>query len=143
MTDRPGSAICEAVPVSSIQVADQTFVAAPPERIAEEIAAPDRWRVWWPDLVLTVREDRAEKGIRWVVSGPLDGTMEVWIEPVLDGAVLHYFLHCEPAADAAGTGRSPDLAEMNHQRRLQGKVMTFEVKRRLEAGRPAGEPPRF
>ncbi|MDO1482549.1 polyketide cyclase / dehydrase and lipid transport [Rhodococcus rhodochrous] len=128
--------------VSSIQVADQTFVAAPPERIAEEVAALDRWRAWWPDLVLTVREDRAEKGIRWTVSGPLDGTMEVWIEPVLDGAVIHYFLHCEPAGVAPERMAGLDLAGMNRTRRVQGKVMTFEVKQRLEAGRPAGEPPR-
>lgn len=128
--------------VSSIQVADQTFVAAPPERIAEEVAALDRWRAWWPDLVLTVREDRAEKGIRWTVSGPLDGTMEVWIEPVLDGAVIHDFLHCEPAGVAPERVVGLDLAGMNRTRRVQGKVMTFEVKQRLEAGRPAGEPPR-
>ncbi|SUE14442.1 Uncharacterised protein [Rhodococcus gordoniae] len=128
--------------VSSIQVADQTFVAAPPERIAEEVAAPDRWRAWWPDLTLTVREDRAEKGIRWTVSGPLDGTMEVWLEPVLDGAVIHYFLHCEPAGVPPERVAGLDLAAMNRTRRVQGKVMTFEVKQRLEAGRPAGEPPR-
>ncbi|MFX1757649.1 MULTISPECIES: hypothetical protein [Rhodococcus] len=128
--------------MSSIQVADQTFVAAPPERIAEEVAAPDRWRAWWPDLTLTVREDRAEKGIRWTVSGPLDGTMEVWLEPVLDGAVIHYFLHCEPAGVPPERVAGLDLAAMNRTRRVQGKVMTFEVKQRLEAGRPAGEPPR-
>lgn len=129
--------------VSSIQVADQTFVAAPPERIAEEVAAPDRWRAWWPDLTLTVREDRAEKGIRWTVSGPLDGTMEVWLEPVLDGAVIHYFLHCEPAGVPPERVAGLDLAAMNRTRRVQGKVMAFEVKQRLEAGRPAGEPPRL
>jgi len=128
--------------VSSIQVADQTFVAAPPERIADEVAAPDRWRAWWPDLALTVRENRAEKGIRWTVAGPLEGTMEVWIEPVLDGAVIHYFLHGEPVGVAPERVAGLDLAEMNRTRRVQGKVMTFEVKRRLEAGRPAGEPPR-
>jgi len=129
--------------VSSIQVADQTFVAAPPERIAEAAAAPDRWRAWWPDLTLTVREDRAEKGIRWTVSGPLEGTMEVWLEPVLDGAVIHYFLHCEPAGVPPERVAGLDLAAMNRTRRVQGKVMTFEVKQRLEAGRPAGEPPRL
>lgn len=124
-------------------MADQSFVAAPPARIAEEVGARDRWRVWWPDLVLNVREDRAEKGIRWAVEGPLDGTMEVWIEPVLDGAVIHYFLHCEPTGVSQERVGSLDLAAMNRERRVQGKNMTFEVKRRLEAGRPAGEAPRF
>lgn len=50
-----------------------------------------------PDLALTVVEDRAEKGMRWAVAGPLTGTMEIWLEPVLDGVVLHYFLHAEPS----------------------------------------------
>lgn len=123
-------------------MADQSFVAAAPERIAEEIGARDRWRAWWPDIVLTVREDRAEKGIRWAVAGPLDGTMEVWIEPVLDGAVIHYFMHCEPTGVARQRVAALDLAAMNRERRVQGKRMTFEIKQRLEAGRAAGEPPR-
>jgi hypothetical protein len=128
--------------VSSIQVSDQTFVAADPVRIAAEIAAPDRWRVWWPDLAVTVREDRADQGIRWAVSGPLTGTMEVWLEPSLDGAIIHYFLHCEPTGVAPDRVAELDLAVMNRERRVAGKKMTFEVKARLEAGRPAGEAPR-
>lgn len=126
--------------MSSIQVADQTFVAAPPQKIAAAIASPGRWRRWWPDLALSVREDRAEKGIRWTVDGSLTGTMEVWLEPVLDGAIVHYFLHAEPVS-AADSGRRTDLATANRRRRVEGKVMSFEVKRELEAGRPAGEPP--
>ena len=125
------------VAVSSIQVADQTFIAAPPQQVAAAIAPPARWRRWWPDLTLAVREDRAEKGIRWTVAGPLTGTMEVWLEPVLDGAIIHYFLHAEPAR-SEGT---PDLAALNRRRRVEGKVMSFEVKKELEAGRAAGEPP--
>ncbi|MGZ5380140.1 MAG: polyketide cyclase / dehydrase and lipid transport, partial [Mycobacterium sp.] len=31
-----------------------------------------------------------------------------------------------------------NLAKMNHQRRVAGKNMAFEVKRRLEATRPVG-----
>lgn len=133
--------MCEAVPVSSIQVADQAFIAAAPSRIAAEIAEPRRWRSWWPDLDLTVREDRAEKGIRWSVGGALTGTMEVWLEPMLDGAIVHYFLHCEPAGMPPEKAGEWDLAAMNHRRRVAGKVMTFDVKRRLDAGRAAGEPP--
>ncbi len=134
--------MCEAFPVSSIQVADQTFVAASPRRIAAEIAEPRRWRAWWPDLALTVREDRADKGIRWSVAGALNGTMEVWLEPMLDGAIVHYFLHCEPTGVPPERVGGLDLATMNHRRRVAGKAMTFDVKRRLDAGRAAGEPPR-
>lgn len=133
--------MCEAVGVSSIQVADQTFVAAAPEKVAARVSVPARWRAWWPDLVLDVREDRAEKGVRWTVAGPLTGTMEVWLEPVMDGTVMHYFLHAEPTGVSPQAVASLDLAGMNHARRLAGKAMTFEIKQQLEAGRAAGEPP--
>lgn len=121
--------------MSSIQVADQTFVAAPGSAVGEVLADRARWRRWWPDLDLEVREDRADKGIRWTVSGALTGTMEVWLEPSLDGVILHYFLHAEPAASVR------DLVAANRARRVAGKKMSFEIKARLEAGRAAGEPP--
>lgn len=133
--------MCEAVRVSSIQVADQTFVAAAPEKVAAGVSAPSRWRAWWPDLVLGVREDRAEKGIRWTVAGSLTGTMEVWLEPVMDGTIVHYFLHAEPTGVSPAALASLDLAGMNHARRLAGKAMTFDLKKQFETGRPAGEPP--
>ena len=121
--------------MSSIQVADQTFVAAAPEYVAEAVGQRSRWRAWWPDLTLDVREDRGEKGIRWGVAGALDGTMEVWLEPALDGVILHYFLHAEPAA-----GPTRNLAEANRSRRVAGKRMSFEVKASAERGRRPGDP---
>ena len=142
MTNGRGARYVKLSGVSSIQVSDQTFIAADPVRIATEIAAPDRWRVWWPDLALTVREDRGEQGIRWAVSGPLTGTMEVWLEPSLDGAIVHYFLHCEPTGVASERVLELDLVAMNRERRVAGKKMTFEVKARLEAGRAPGEAPK-
>ncbi|MFD4368839.1 SRPBCC family protein [Rhodococcus sp. NPDC058521] len=126
--------------MSSIQVADQTFVAAPPERVARALGSPSRWRRWWPDLQVKVGEDRGEKGIRWTVDGPLVGTMEVWLEPALDGVIIHYFLHAEPASEQSRANL--DLAALNRERRVQGKGMSFEVKKELEHGRPAGEAPR-
>ncbi|MFI8565090.1 polyketide cyclase / dehydrase and lipid transport [Rhodococcus sp. NPDC078407] len=120
--------------MSSIQVADQTFVAAPGDRVAQALASPERWRRWWPDLNLTVTEDRGDKGIRWAVRGGVIGTMELWLEPALDGVVVHYFLHAEPA----GSG---GIATQQHARRVAGRAMTFELKTELEAGRPAGEAP--
>lgn len=129
--------ICEALSMSSIQVADQTFVAAPGVRVAQAFSSPERWRRWWPDLRLTVTEDRGEKGIRWTVGGALDGTMELWLEPVLDGVTVHYFLHAEPSYAA-----QPGVpGSVQHLRRVAGRAMTFEVKRELESGRAAGEAP--
>ena len=125
----------------SIQVADQTFVAADPAEVGRAVADSASWRRWWPDLRLTVIEDRAEKGIRWTVTGALTGTMEVWLEPMLDGVVLHYFLHAEPAGVAAWQLARMNLAGTNHRRRVAGKRMAFDVKTRLEQERPVGESP--
>jgi len=122
----------------SIQVADQMFVAAEPVDVGKAVSDPASWRRWWPDLLLEVVEDRGDKGIRWTITGALTGTMEVWLEPALDGVILNYFLHAEPAGVAAWQLARMNLAKVNHQRRVAGKRMAFEVKTRLEASRPVG-----
>jgi hypothetical protein len=124
--------------MNSIQIADETFVAADPVEVGRAIGDPASWRRWWPDLLLTVVEDRQDKGHRWTVAGALTGTMEIWLEPVLDGVVLHYFLHAEPSGVAAWQLAKMNLAKVNHHRRVAGKNMAFEVKRTLEATRPVG-----
>jgi|SRR6185437_4962237 len=133
--------VCKAETMSSIQIADQTFVAADSALVGAAIADPSSWHRWWPDLRLDVVEDRAEKGMRWSVNGQLTGTMEVWLEPSLDGVVLHYFLHAEPSGAAAWQLAKMNLAKMTHRRRVAGKKMAFEVKTTLERSRPVGVSP--
>ena len=133
--------MCEACSVNSIQVADETFVAADAALVGDAVGDPASWRRWWPDLQLVVVEDRGAAGVRWTVAGPLTGTMEIWLEAVLDGVVLHYFLHAEPSAAAAGEPVRMNLAKLTHQRRVAGKRMAFEVKTTLEASRPVGVAP--
>jgi hypothetical protein len=124
--------------MNSIQIADETFVCADPVDVGAAVGEPSNWRRWWPDLRLTVIEDRGPMGHRWTVTGALTGTMEVWLQPVLDGVILHYFVHAEPSgATARGLARM-DLAKVNHRRRVAGKNMAFEVKRKLEETRPVG-----
>ncbi|MUM18634.1 polyketide cyclase / dehydrase and lipid transport [Mycobacterium sp. CBMA271] len=125
--------------MNSIQVADQTFIAADPVDIGRVISNSTDWRRWWPDLQLNVVEERAEKGIRWTVAGPLTGTMEVWLQPVLDGAIVHYFLHAEPSGASAAQVAKLNLAKLNHARRIVGKRFAFGIKQQLEATRPIGE----
>ena len=125
----------------SIQIADEMFVAADPAAVGRAVADPANWRRWWPDLRLEVVEDRADKGMRWTVTGPLAGTMEIWLEPVLDGVLLHYFLHAEPTGVAAWQLAKMNLAKLTYQRRVAGKRMAFEVKATLEASRPVGVAP--
>jgi hypothetical protein len=140
--DRTGATVCEAIAVTSIQVADQTFIAAPPESATAVISDRGNWRRWWPDLRLTVVQDRAEQGVRWKVTGPLEGTTELWLERMLDGFVLHYFLHAEPtrALPVEPRARATELARLNHRRRVAGRAMAFEVKDRLEGSRHVGGP---
>ena len=128
----------------SIDVVDETFLAVPPERLAAEFADPALWRRLWPDLDLEVMTDRGPAGLRWTVTGALVGSMEVWLERVLDGTVLHYFLRAEPAAP--DRRRGPRRAATRHRvetvrRQRRAKAVAFALKRRLEQGRPAGVPP--
>ncbi|CAJ1496965.1 polyketide cyclase / dehydrase and lipid transport [[Mycobacterium] kokjensenii] len=127
--------------MNSIQVADETFVAASGEQVGAVVGDPSSWRRWWPDLQLQVVEDRADKGVRWTVGGPLTGTMEIWLEPMLDGVLLHYFLHAEPTGVTGRQLARLNLAKLNHRRRVAGKRMAFEVKDRLERSRPVGVSP--
>ncbi len=133
--------VCKAETVNSIQVADEMFVAAAGAQVGAAIADRAKWRRWWPDLNLQVVEDRAEKGIRWAVTGALTGTMEIYLEPTLDGVLLHYFLHAEPSGVAAWQLAKMNLAKMTHRRRVAGKKMAFEVKTTLERSRPVGVSP--
>jgi hypothetical protein len=127
--------------MNSIQVADETFVAASAAQVGTAVADRSSWRRWWPDLRLQVVEDRAEKGMRWAVAGPLTGTMEIWLEPSLDGVLLRYFLHAEPSGAAAWQLARMNLAKMTHRRRVAGKRMAFEVKAMVERSRPVGVSP--
>ncbi|TWS25877.1 hypothetical protein FK268_01015 [Tsukamurella sputi] len=122
--------------MSTIQVADVAFVAAHPSAVAAAMAGAQRWRGWFPDLRLTVTEDRGELGIRWKVDGAATGTSEFWIEPHLDGSLLHYFLHAEPARPMTPEQIVADVRE----RRVRGHDVMFDVKFTAEAGRILGGP---
>ena len=122
--------------VSSLDVVDETFLAVAPARVAAAMAEPSRWQQWWPDLQLHLHDDRGPAGLRWQVRGAATGSMEVWLEPMLDGTVLHYFLRAQ-VADAPAA----ELIRAGRKRRLAVKVMAFGLKAELESGRPPGEPP--
>jgi hypothetical protein len=123
--------------VSSVDIVDETFVVAAPKVVATAFADPASWRRLWPDLRLEVYMDRGAEGLRWTVRGALVGTMEVWLEPMLDGTLLHYFLR----ADLPG---APDQRRIERERRgrqLATKRITLGLKAVLEHGRAPGCPP--
>jgi hypothetical protein len=127
----------------SVDVVDETFLAVAPEVVAAEFARPQRWPRLWPDLRLEVITDRGAEGVRWTVTGALVGSMEVWLEPVLDGTVLHYFLRADPAGPDGAPAPAPPRRGAAEARRRQraAKAIAFACKERLDAGREPGEPP--
>ncbi|MEV1293819.1 polyketide cyclase / dehydrase and lipid transport [Pseudonocardia sp. NPDC049635] len=124
----------------SVDVVDETFLAVPRERVAAEFADPACWPGYWPDLRPEIAHDRGPAGIRWTVTGALTGTMEVWCEEVLDGTVLHFFLRATPDRPARRNRRRRSRGESDRRHRAF-KAHAFALKRRLEAGRPAGVAP--
>ncbi len=127
----------------SVDVVDETFLAVPPAVVAAEFAVPAHWSRWWPDLDLEIDTDRGAQGVRWTVRGALVGSMEVWLEPVLDGTVLHYFLRADPSGpDGRPAPATPRKGAAEARRRQRAaKTVAFATKDRLEAGRAPGEPP--
>ena len=106
--------------------------------MAAAFADPLQLARFWPDLRLSVYVDRGEAGIRWTVRGALVGTMEVWLEPVLDGTLLHYFLRADPPTPFK---RVRDQLAAIRTRQVAAKAIALELKTQLEGGRPAGVSP--
>ncbi len=122
----------------TLDIVDETFLAVPPSTVAAAFADPRSWSLYWPDLVLEVYTDRGDEGLRWTVRGALVGTMEVWLEPVLDGTILHYFLRADPT----GPRRTPRQLRVERDRRARAaKAIALELKDVLEDGREPGVPP--
>ncbi|HKS48646.1 MAG TPA: polyketide cyclase / dehydrase and lipid transport [Amycolatopsis sp.] len=121
----------------ALDIVDETFLAVPPKTIAAAFADPAAWREYWPDLVLEVYTDRGDEGLRWTVRGALVGTMEVWLEPMLDGTLLHYFLRATPAVPPR-----PSRVRREFDRRARAaKRIALRLKEILEDGREPGVPP--
>jgi hypothetical protein len=123
--------------VPDLDLVDETFIAVPPKVVATVFAEPAAWRRFWPDLVLELYADRGDEGMRWTVRGAAVGTMEVWLEPMLDGTVLHYFLR----VDLPRPVRAGRLRRELTRRQLAAKAIALGLKAQLENGRAPGCPP--
>jgi hypothetical protein len=129
---------------AALDIIDETFIAVPPGTVAAAFADPRSWARYWPDLVLEVYTDRGDEGLRWTVRGALVGTMEIWLQPILDGTLLHYFLRAK-VADPAGQPRRlrpRDLRREFDKRARAAKGIALSLKATLEDGRLPGVPPR-
>lgn len=118
-----------------VDLLDETFVVASRHRIAALVHDRANWRRWWPDLALTVVEDRGLEGIRWRLDGVLSGSTELWLEPCGDGAIVHYYLRAD-LPERAGSGRR--VAREARRRARAGKRVLWSIKDELEADREVG-----
>ncbi len=125
--------------MSDIDVVDSTWIGVRPCVLAPQIADPGNWRRWWPDLEVRVSEARGVKGVRWQVRearrGGFTAAMEIWLQPVADGTLAHFFL----CLDLLGAGRRPRArrARLVRHYRRRAKRLCWELSDRLDPGRLA------
>jgi hypothetical protein len=121
-----------------VDVVDSTWIDVGPGSIAALIADSANWQRWWPDLDLLVDERRGRKGMRWFVrsarGGALSGSMEVWLQPVDDGTVAHFFLRLDGTRRPL---RPRERARVAHGYRVRTKQVFWGLADRLDPGRLA------
>ncbi len=93
----------------TVDIADETYVAVAPEALAPLLTAPSLLDDWFPAVRFEVFMDRAEKGTRWSVTGEIEGSMEVWLEPMATGTLVHWFVRGEPGLGKQVASRYTDL----------------------------------
>ncbi|MGO1972591.1 MAG: hypothetical protein ACTH2Q_06490 [Propionibacteriaceae bacterium] len=134
MTDHPPHVECT------------VFVRTPAARVAAALAA--RTAEWADDLALHPYDDRGPEGLRMVVTGPLEGSAEWWLEPgppVADdrerGVVVHFWLRGRASTrvliDRLLPGRRTRVLLANHERRIRRMLGTLKTD--LEAALPGSK----
>lgn len=122
----------------SVDLVDETFIAAPGEVVARVVADPNRWRAWWPKRRLEVFMDRGIKGQRWSIAGDLVGSAEIWLEEYRDGVVLHYYLRADPAGAKPGAVAPRQADRIRRREALSWKEEVWALKAELEADKVVG-----
>jgi hypothetical protein len=109
-----------------IDIVDETFIRASPELVRPTFDDHGWVAQVWPHLAPSVTRDRGPKGVRWAVTGQVEGEMEVWLEPFRDGVVVHHYVrgHRGP--------RAPRDVATRHT--LRWKRAVHGLKDRLEGG---------
>lgn len=112
----------------------ETFVAAPPRTVAERLARPDARAALWPDLTVTVAQERGLEGQRYLVDGAWRGSAELWLSGCLDGVLVHAYLRVDPARPVRDARRAARRRQESMRRAL------WALADELTAGRPPGVP---
>ena len=121
--------------MSSLDLVDETYLVTGRPLLAAVVSDKARWDEWWPELTLTVFMDRGVDGIRWSISGALVGSSEIWLEPVGDGVLLHYYLRAEPAL----RGRRK-IEKLRSRHAMAWNRSVWALKDELEGDRRPGDP---
>ncbi len=138
----------------ALDVVDSTWLAAPRETVGAIVADPANWRRWWPGLELRVAELRQDKGVRWLVDSVsegrdlgLAGSAEIWLEPMSEGTVAHFFLRLDPAPGRELPPRRGEQIVDGYRRRtkrafwaLGDKLDPGRLERHATTTRPDGQP---
>lgn len=106
-----------------IDVVDETFVRAEPRAVRAALDEPGVLDRLWPGLQREVAQDRGTKGVRWWARGEVTGRVEIWLEEVPGGTIVHHFLRGEQRS-------GPRRWERRHRRRWKEGV--HGIKDRLE-----------
>jgi hypothetical protein len=122
----------------AIELIDETYVVADPSVVAAVVHDPARWTGWWPDLTLTPFMDRGGQGIRWsAVSSRWVGSLEIWLEAVGDGVLVHHYQRLDPARGSGPVSRRAATRERTRRAR-DWKQHAFALKDDLEGARRPG-----
>lgn len=84
--------------MTQIDLIDESWVAVPPAALVGRLSADELWQAWFPGLRRVVFMDRAERGVRWSVTGELEGSVEVWLEAFRDGTIVHWYVRADAPA---------------------------------------------
>ena len=126
---------------ASIDITDDTFILTSSSLVAEVVRDRDRWRIWWPDRVLSVYSDRGDRGLRWTVAGDFVGSTEIWIEESAPGVIVHYYLRVDATREGSsvlkgsitGSPRSNRyLQKVRHREVTTWKRIVWQIKDELE-----------
>ena len=127
-----------------VDLIDETFIVCRPEDIAAIVHDPVRWSRWWPDLTLQVFMDRGDKGMRWSAVGDPTGSVEIWLEPMGDGVLVHHYVRLDPVGADPTDPRTIRRCVRERARRAKAwKGQVWALKDDLEGARRPGEPARI
>jgi len=126
--------------VAMIDLADETFIVASREDLAAIVHDRGRWQKWWPDLELVVFMDRGLDGIRWSAVGDPTGSVEIWLEPAIDGVLVHHYLRLDPGAAGSSSRTENRAARMRRKYATAWKRSVWALKDALEGDRVVGAP---